>query len=551
MKMIKSLCLKYWEISVVLFVALVSIASLFSSGLPPTHDGEYHVVRFQQFYKVLESGILYPRWAPDFNNGFGIPLFNYVYPLPNYIASFFHFLGFSFIDSFKLNMIFASFMGAIFFYLWARLYWKDLGAVVSSILYTFSPYHFVDIYVRGSVGEVWSLALFPGVLWSFTEFSKKRKPVFFVVSSIFLSLLVYSHNILAFLFFIFFIFYCILLSIGQQDKKNYFKNLVFVLFIGLGLSSPFWLPALFESKYVVGLQIFDLKQHFPEIYQLVIPSWGYGFSGKEIQNQMSFQIGVVNILAVLISLIVLVKNKKNRGLLIFFIVWFFATIFLMNPYSSWFWGNIPLFNYFQFPWRFLSLTILIASFLGGSIVDAVPKGWMKNLFASLLILISIIISIGYAKAPHYHKRADSYYLTRSNFTDGTNSPGNSFNTKWLGTVPTKRKDKFELVEEGSGSIRIDNIKPQSYKLMINAKKDSQVIINTAYFPGWVSLVDGKKKEADNYNGRVLIKIPRGVHRVELFFSDTPIRIASYIYFFISVLLLVFLGRKSIIGIVRK
>jgi len=550
MKVIKSLCLKYWGISVVLFVALISIISLFSPGLPPTHDGEYHVVRFSQFYKVLESGILYPRWAPDFNNGFGIPLFNYVYPLPNYVAALFHFLGFSFIDSFKLNMIFASFIGAIFFYLWARLYWKDLGAVVSSILYTFSPYHFVDIYVRGSVGEVWSLALFPGLLWSFTQFSNNKKPVFLLASSVILCFLILSHNILALLFFIFFISYCLLLSIPQKNKIEYFKNLILILFIGLGLSSPFWLPALFESKYVTGLQIFDLKQHFPEIYQLIIPSWGYGFSGREIQNQMSFQIGLANILAVLVSFVAFFKNKKNRGLLFFFIVWFFATIFLMTPYSSWFWDNIPLFNYFQFPWRFLSLTILIASFLGGSIVSIFSKGWMKNLFTFIFILFPILLGLGYAKAPFYHKRVDTYYLTRSNFIDGTNSPGNSFNTKWLVAIPQKRKDKFEFLR-GSGSIKIDNINPQSYKLMINAKENSQIIINTAYFPGWVSFIDDKKKEVDNYNGRILIRIPSGMHKVELIFFDTSVRIESYIYFFISVVLLAFFGRKSIIGIMRK
>lgn len=550
MKAIKSLFLKYWGISIVLLVALISITSLFSTGLPPTHDGEYHVVRFQQFYKVLESGILYPRWAPDFNNGFGIPLFNYVYPLPNYVASLFHFLGFSFIDSFKLNMIFASIIGAIFFYLWTRLFWKNFGVVVSSILYIFSPYHFVDIYVRGSVGEVWSLALFPGLLWSFTQFSTNKKPVFLLASSILLCLLIFSHNILALLFFIFFISYCLFLSVSRKNKKDYFKNLIIILFIGLGLSTPFWLPALFESKYVTGLQIFDLKRHFPEIYQLIIPSWGYGFSGRDIQNQMSFQIGIANILAVLVAFIAFFKNKKNRGLIIFFIVWFFAIIFLMTPYSSWFWDNIPFFNYFQFPWRFLSLTILIASFLGGSIVNVVSKEWMKNLFASLLILVSIFLSLGYAKAPYYHKRTDSHYLTRSNFTDGTNSPGNSFNTKWLGTSPPKRKDKFEFFK-GSGSIRIDSISPQSYKLTINAKEDSQIITNTAYFPGWIYSIDGTKIKTNNYNGRMLIKVPKEVHRVELIFSDTFVRIASYICFFISVLLLAFLGRKSIISIIRK
>src|SRR3989338_5683038 len=91
--------------------------ALLNNGLPPTHDGEYHVIRFYEFYRMLSSGELYPRWAPDLNNGYGIPLFNYVYPLPNYIASFFHMLGVSFIDSFKLNMFFASILGAIFMYM--------------------------------------------------------------------------------------------------------------------------------------------------------------------------------------------------------------------------------------------------------------------------------------------------------------------------------------------------------------------------------------------------------------------------------------------------
>ena len=114
MKIIKELFTKYSDWLLVLSIGFIAVASLLSSGLPPTHDGEYHVLRFQQFYKVLSEGSLYPRWAPDFNNGFGIPLFNYVYPLPNYIASALHILGFSFIDSFKLNMILASLTGSFF-----------------------------------------------------------------------------------------------------------------------------------------------------------------------------------------------------------------------------------------------------------------------------------------------------------------------------------------------------------------------------------------------------------------------------------------------------
>src|SRR3990167_9703242 len=105
---------KYKYIIIVVAFALLAVFDLRHFGLPPTHDAEYHVLRFQQFYKVLSEGILYPRWAPDFNNCFGIPLFNYVYPLPNFAAAFFHSLGFGFIDSLKFNMAAATFVGSIF-----------------------------------------------------------------------------------------------------------------------------------------------------------------------------------------------------------------------------------------------------------------------------------------------------------------------------------------------------------------------------------------------------------------------------------------------------
>ena len=79
-----------------LFIIFLAVKPLIHSGFPPTHDGEYHVIRFYEFDKALRDGDLYPRWAMDLNNGYGVPLFNYVYPFPNYSASFFHFFGASF-----------------------------------------------------------------------------------------------------------------------------------------------------------------------------------------------------------------------------------------------------------------------------------------------------------------------------------------------------------------------------------------------------------------------------------------------------------------------
>src|SRR3989338_1418426 len=177
------------QIIVVVFFGIIAGFSLLHKGLPPTHDGEYHVIRFYEFDKVLRSGSWYPRWAPDLNKEYGIPLFNYVYPLPNYMASFIHVFGFNFIDSFKAEVFLGILTGAIFFYLWARQFWGNLGGVVSSVFYTFSPYHFVDIYIRGSVGEVWALGFFPAFLWAYTRFVKSKRKVFLMFSSIFLAII--------------------------------------------------------------------------------------------------------------------------------------------------------------------------------------------------------------------------------------------------------------------------------------------------------------------------------------------------------------------------
>src|SRR3989344_3033291 len=184
-------------------ISLLAGYALLLPGFPPSHDGEYHIIRFAEFYKTFSSGQIFPRWAPTLNMGYGIPLFTYVYPFPNYIATLFHAIGISFIDSLKLGMLLAIFVGSVGTFFWVRRFFGNLSGLVASVFYTFSPYHFVDIYVRGSVGEVWALALFPWFLWAISEMIVERKKIFISLTSIFLAFIIFSHNILALQFFVF------------------------------------------------------------------------------------------------------------------------------------------------------------------------------------------------------------------------------------------------------------------------------------------------------------------------------------------------------------
>lgn len=521
--------------AIIIFFAVLAGFSLLHSGLPPTHDGEYHVVRFYEFDKVLRDGNFYPRWAPDLNNGYGVPLFNYVYPFPNYFASFLHVFNISFIDAFKLNMFFATIIGAMFFYFWSRIFWGNLGGLVSSIFYIFSPYRFVDIYVRGSVGEVWALAFFPAFLWTITIFMREKKKLYGIFSSIFLALTIFSHNILALIFFVFGLFYIAFLIYSSTNKKSIILNSLFFILLGLGLSAIFWLPALFEKSYALGLQIYTVLNNFPEIYQVIFPSWGSGFSDSGSLNQMSFQIGLANLIAVFISFIVLlfIKNKK---LIIFFLFFFLLNLFLMTEISSPIWKTVPFMNYFQFPWRLLSLEILISAFLAGSIFT-----FKKTYFFSIpLIFIAVFLSIGYTKPAYYHNRDDQYYISRSNFINGTNSSGNTFNTFWFDRKLKKTNNKLEF--EKKASIASQEIRTQKYKFTIKADEDQKVILNTAYFPGWTVFINNKREKILNSkDGRILFSLPKGESNIEVVFQNTLARnlgtFISFASFFILLLLI--------------
>lgn len=528
-----------------LLFGLISVLSLLSSGLPPTHDGEYHVIRFYEFDKTLKGGDWYPRWAPDLNYAYGVPLFNYVYPLPNYVSSVLHVFGISFIDAFKLNMFFATIVGSAFFYLWAKQFWGNLGGVVSSIFYTFSPYHFVDIYIRGSVGEVWALGFFPAFLWTYTKFVKSKQKAFLIFSSIFLALIIFSHNILALMFFLFALSYISLLIYKEKNKKYLIFNTFYAILLGLGLSAIFWLPAIYETKYVTGLQIFDVDSHFPDLYQLLIPSWGSGFSGAGLQNELSYQIGIANLVAIFLSLIVVFIQVKSRRKIafytIFFLLWFLFVLFLMLDISKLVWQTIPLMKYFQFPWRLLSIEILFASFLAGSIFSLEVNNRIKIFLVLFLIFLTFILGIGYTKPAYYHYRTDNYYIARSNFIDGTNSPGNVFNTIWFNQNLKKQSERIVI---DKGQIESSVIKPTSHRYFASVLSESNVVVNIAYFPSWTVFIDGKKTTTrQDANGLISFIAPSGNHLIEVKFEDTPIRTVANLIFLTSFFSILFYSIK--------
>lgn len=530
-----------------IILLLPGLISLLHPGLHPTHDGEYHVIRFYEFYKTLVGGDIYPRWASGLNNGFGVPLFNFVYPFPNYFASLLHIFGINFIDGFKLNLFIGSIIGTVFFYLWTKRYWGDLGGLVAAVSYFYAPYRLLDIYIRGSVGEIWALAFLPGYLWFISKSGTKINFNYILFAGVMYALIIFSHNILSVMFSLFIVTYVILICVTHHKPIKFISYSLLSLAIGLGLSAVFWIPALLEKQFVRGLEIFNPTDHFVEFYELLIPSWGSGFSSGGIENRMSFQIGIVPLISIFASLFIIIfkKNIINRKYIYFCYLWILLTIVLMLGISKPIWEYLVFIKYFQFPWRTLSITLICTSFIAGFIVNVQHSKKTKLIFAGLIIILNIMFTLKYVKPAYYHDRSDNYYLVRKNFTEGTNSPGNIFNTKWFKDNQFNTVDFVSNNSNGTISYIID--KPTYKKISLNSHEPGIFKAKIAYFPGWKVWQNGVKKDvAVAENGYLEFKTSGGISIIEIRLLDTIIRIFAKLTTLITcVILVVLLFRNNI------
>ena len=182
-----------------LVLSLLLLWPLARSGYFSHHD-DVQVVRLYEMDKCFKDAQIPCRWVPDLGGGYGYPLFNYYAPLPYYVGEIFYLVTGNFLIAAKLMFAFSFILSYVFMYLLGRKLWGKLGGSLSAIFYAYIPYHAVNMYVRGAMGELFAMALFPLVFYFFVRFLEKTN----LKNSIWLAcaivLLVTSHNISAMIF---------------------------------------------------------------------------------------------------------------------------------------------------------------------------------------------------------------------------------------------------------------------------------------------------------------------------------------------------------------
>lgn len=545
--------LKRYSFLIGLVLSLILLWSLFLPGFPAHHLDD-QILRIEQIDKCIRDFQIPCRWTPDLGGLYGIPLFNYVAPLPYYLGEIFYFITGNLILSYKLTFIIAFLSSYIFMYLLAKRFWGALGGSLSAIFYIFAPYHAITLFVRGDLGQLYSLAILPGLIWSILLLRDNVKTLNVLIVALFINLLILSHDLFALIFLPIVLLFVIVFKFQNLNQKL-IRYVLIATVAGFLLASFYLIPAFLETHLIhdptVDWPHLSYTEHFKGLRKLFLErSWGFGQSVREIPgvqtSDISFQIGWIHLLALTLALLN-IKNLKSRSKSRFFLVAFVTfmimfSIFMIHPKSEFLWKIVKALKYLQYPWQFLALVIFFISLMVGSIFYKIEnEKYITKLWIGLIGLV-VIFNIAYFK-PEKILNLSNKAILDQNLKDyliqKTNFSSLPIDTK----TPPKvlPSEKYEIIW---GEANINHFQQGSnwIKFDVETKKTTIIRLSQRYFPKWKVLVDGGQVEINPRNelGLITFSIDPGIHQVEARLYDTPIRIIANLMSLVGLIVFILL-----------
>ncbi|MYE27582.1 MAG: hypothetical protein F4X87_10310, partial [Chloroflexi bacterium] len=352
-------------------LCLVAIQAFSLNKMPYSADGLLHLYRAAALEHSLRvDHPLWPRFSSGLAYGYGAPLFNFFPPLAYYPASLAHSLGLSFLSGWLLSMSAYTVLAGIGMYLLGR-HWtrSDLGGWLAAAAYIYSPYLLFDSVTRGATAELAALAALPFAFYGLTRLAVRGRRSDFLTALAAFAIFIPLHTVITLHGTALLALYCLFLSWRADDSRSVFFRLALAGGLGLLLTAFYWLPALVERDAIklplIAEQLghIDVTRHLRPLAEvLALPQ-----AVDPTQQNQALPIAIGWIQLILAALATLLswraRYRHYRSLLLFLWLALGALIFLNTPLSAWFWQNIPLIGFTQFPWRALGLASLLLALM--------------------------------------------------------------------------------------------------------------------------------------------------------------------------------------------
>lgn len=544
--------------------------SLFRPGMFKIHDF-IHGVRVTEMHRALSEGQIPVRWTEHFGYGYGMPLFEFYAPLPYYVGALLYGIGIPLVIAVKILFLLSTVGTAIgAYFLGKELFSHKSAGILVAAAYTLAPYRALNLFVRGALSEAWGMMALPWIMYGILVARKKIwLGFYFVVFGCVVLLL--SHNLTALIvapFLILFTLGVILVEALRGASVLSLLKYLAILFgsvlLSLGLTAFYVIPAFLEKQYTqiestILSGYFDFSLHFLYIRQFFSSSWGFGGSEWGPEDPISFYLGTGQWIAVAVAgasvgwtLVNSIKKRtffkvvisRNILLSVLIVLITLGGLYMSLQRSIGIWRAIEPLSYIQFPWRYLS----VAS-LGMALTVGIPllftKGRAARVYIVGMFCVVLFSSVGYFRPESYYDDASGLYYDNparvaSHMSEilpdyipvgveieDISPPEEPF---WFEDEYVPEKVTETLVKRGHERL---------YRFNRPLTQTVEMSFAIADFPGWTVYADGiAVGHTQSKRGYISAYIPLGTELVGVQFKGTPVRNASDLVSFASVVLFV-------------
>lgn len=523
-----------------------------------THDMPSHLNVMQQFDKVLRSGVLYPRWLPDINRGYGIATMNFYPPGFYYLTSLVNAIVGDWVDTLFVISVISLAVSGLAFYMLARLFYERLASIIAALFYMLLPYYALDLYWRGALPEFLGFTFMPLIMYFAYLVGTHGRLQHYAGLGLFYGLHLLTHLPVAVMMSYTLVFFAVLWSVKERNWRIG-ARLAGAMSIGLLLSAAYWLPAAMETRYAyeytTGLfpyhesyiTLLDPKGLFPEFFRMLN------------------QVFVVGALAILVSLVVLrvIPGNKDGGNedgeararrwtpLSMWIVMAVATTFMATSFSIYISKMLPRIQVAVPAWRWLAIAGMFTSLLVAATVDRLRSSadlrprvlWACRIAFALIVALNLwmLVSMSIIRPlsnPTYHPPGGPGDVVESGLT-----PRDSTHPEDLADT------QLAVSQPATAQLEVSRWDPEDREVHIKADQPATLRLKTYNFPGWTARLDGNiVPMLSDKDGIQQVEAPAGIHVVRATFENTPPRTTGTLLTGVGILLIIAL---SVAGYARQ
>lgn len=549
--------IKKIDIYSTIFILFLTVLTLIPLFLEPHRssnmDGIVHTLVPQLFANAIKQGEFPVTWTDGFAN-YGLPLGIISHQVTTYLIAFGILLFNDPTTAFNIVAFFGFFLSSLFFYIFLRIYFREIPSLCAVIFFHFAPYRILNIFIRGAIPEFFAGVFIPLILIALYLVIKKRNILGLFLLSTSIALLILTHPFMLVVGSVLFIPYTLFLlweELKRGQKVIVAKSSLFLFIfslLGVGLSSYFFLPLQKEIQYFYyGLS----ENHLTPNSYLTLQSffqnrWEYFTTLDIVHRGFIVNVGLLETIVFILSFLMIplfiFRKIAVRSIFIFAIVVSVVLIFLLSRFSTFFYENINTLSNVQFQWRMLSSFIFLPPIL---------LAYLLTLFNKKIIMILVILLIYISSFPQL------YGKNHTNFPDGfyhftpLNLHATVMNTIWSGESESYPRKKVQgQIIEGKGELRLIEYKNTRREYRISSSDPVKLVDYTFYFPGWNLYIDGNKETIEfqdpKYRGVITYTVPPGNHEVLLLFENTKTRQLGLVLSAISAILLL-----AMLGLYKK